>query len=129
GPKGPALRVSPFPAPRKAPALRLRRYWRIEKHLPYDVGLGRPRLLVAAGVRLVHRVAQIRLQRVIADAEDAARFALVAARFIEDQPRVAAAPRPHRLVLPERGTEDRHMIAADQRRQVVEIDDVGGRDG
>src|SRR6185295_18477788 len=44
------------------------------------------------------RVAQIGLQGVIADVEDAARPPLVSPAPFEDQPRVAAAPPPERFV-------------------------------
>ena len=48
--------------------------------------------------RIVDRKPQIRLQRVIADVEHAARFALVAVAALEHEPRVAAAPRAQRVV-------------------------------
>src|SRR5579872_1787077 len=69
-------------------------------------------------VAVAVRVAQIRLQRVVTDAEDAAGVALVAVAAHQDQPRVAARPGPHRVVPLERRPERRAEIAADRRRQI-----------
>ena len=67
---------------------------------------------------------QIRLQRVIADAQHTRRLALVAAPPLEHQPGVAPGPRPQRLVPSQRGPECRQVIAADERRQILQLDDI-----
>ena len=45
--------------------------------------------------RTGQRIPEVRLKRVIADVQHAARVTLVAAAAIQDEPRVAAAPCPH----------------------------------
>src|SRR5437899_3141821 len=82
--------------------------------------LSRPRTLPA-------RVPQIRIQRVIADSEHAARTSLVTSAAFEHQVRVAAAPHTHRFRSRDGGLDDLRVIAAHLRREVVELDARGLR--
>ena len=63
-------------------------------------GLALVNCALDAATRRLEVIVQMRLQRVIADVQNLARAALVAAAAVEHQPRVPAAPAPQRLVVP-----------------------------
>jgi hypothetical protein len=65
---------------------------------------------------------QIAFERVITDAEPPAGLPLVSAASIEHQPRVAAAPRAHRVVAPGSLDDKRCGLAGDRRRQILDVD-------
>src|SRR5215208_1102493 len=58
-----------------------------------------------------HRVFQMALERVIADAENPRGLAAAAAAALDHQPRVAGGPGPHRVAALERRQRDRREIA------------------
>ena len=68
------------------------------------------------------RISQIRLQRVITDAQRPARFALVAPASLEDEPDVAAPPGPQRVVAHHRRQQHVAEVVADADGQIVHFD-------
>src|SRR5437762_10987059 len=80
-----------------------------------------PRGQLPPGVRIAAREAQISLEGVIADVEMPARASLVPAGALEHEPRIAASPRAHRLAGGDRGAEHFDVVAAELRREVVEL--------
>jgi hypothetical protein len=77
----------------------------------------------------VDRDAEVRLQRVVADAQHTSRFALVAVPPLEDEARVSSGPCPQTFVTLERRAKRRQVFAAHQRRKILELDDVAGSKG
>src|SRR6184192_4839105 len=71
----------------------------------------------AGGGRIVESVAQIRLERVIADAEDARGPTFVAVAALDHQPHVEPRPNAQRVVARERRAERSPVPSAHRRRQ------------
>ena len=68
------------------------------------------------------REPQIRLKRVITDAQRAARLALVPPASLEDEPDVATPPRPQRVVAHHRRQQHVAESVADAYRKIVDLD-------
>ena len=77
---------------------------------------------------VVDRSAQVRLQRVIADAQHAARSRACCRDAARARAGRSAAPTSRSVSSRlQRGRERRQVIAADERRQIVQLDDIGDR--
>src|SRR5688572_8157306 len=74
------------------------------------------------------RVAKVSLEGVITDVQLAACMPFVAAASLEDKPRVAAAPRPHRITCGNRGSQHLTVLSTDIRRQIVQLEPIRFRE-